>query len=148
MPDALSWQTLQAVATVLSGITVANGFRTDAGLKVDVEQLQQESGSGSRISLWLDVMNLTPGDLTTGREIELQLTAQAEVPADISDAQAKAHAAVADIIDAIPVTGLSLPFSGIKADVQSQAAQFLVRPDGASSTIGQVRLVARLRLAS
>ena len=147
MPDALSWQAVQAVAARLPQITVANGYRTDAGNSVLTEQLQADPGRGpvERLSVYLDRAARTPSTLE-GDDWTLQLIVEADVPSNRADAQQRAHAVMADVFDLFPSGGIELPIAGGFVDVEAQNAEFLTRVDGSNASVAQIRLQALIRL--
>lgn len=147
MPDALSWQAVQAVAARLPQITVANGYRTDAGNSVLTEQVQADPGRGpvERLSVYLDRAARTPSTLE-GDDWTLQLVVEADVPSTRADAQQRAHAVMADVFDLFPSGGIELPIAGGFVDVEAQTAEFLTRVDGSNASVAQIRLQALIRL--
>lgn len=147
MPDALSWQAVQAVAARLPQITVANGYRTDAGNSVLTEQLQADPGRGpvERLSVYLDRAARTPSTFE-GDDWTLQLVVEADVPSTRADAQQRAHAVMADVFDLFPSGGTELPIAGGFVDVEAQTAEFLTRVDGSNASVAQIRLQALIRL--
>lgn len=147
MPDALSWQAVQAVAARLPQITVANGYRTDAGNSVLTEQLQADPGRGpvERLSVYLDRAARAPSTLE-GDDWTLQLIVEADVPSNRADAQQRAHAVMADVFDLFPSGGIELPIDGGFVDVEAQTAEFLTRVDGSNASVAQIRLQALIRL--
>ena len=147
MPDALSWQAVQAVATRLPLITVANGYRTNAGNSVLTEQLQADPGRGAveRLSVYLDRAARAPSTLE-GDDWTLQLVVEADVPSTRADAQQRAHAVMADVFDLFPSGGIELPIAGGFVDVEAQTAEFLTRVDGSNASVAQIRLQALIRL--
>lgn len=147
MPDALSWQAVQAVAARLPQITVANGYRTNAGNSVLTEQVQADPGRGpvERLSVLLDRAARTPSTFE-GDEWTLQLIVEADVPSNRADAQQRAHAVIADVFDLFPSGGVELPIAGGFVDVEAQTAEFLTRVDGSNASVAQIRLQALIRL--
>lgn len=148
MADAVSWQAVQAVADRLPLITVANGYRTNAGNSVHVEQLQAdtERGAVERLSVYLDRVLREPTTLGGNHDWTLQLVVQADLPSTRADAQQRAHAAMADVFDLFPAGGIELPIAAGFVDVEAQNAEFVTRIDGANASIAQIRLQARVRL--
>lgn len=148
MPESITWQAVQAVAERLPLITVANGYRTDAGNSVLVEQLQADPGRGTveRLSVYLDRVLREPTTLDGGAEWTAQLVVQADVPSTRSDAQQRAHAVMADVFDLFPPGGIQLPIAAGTVDVEAQTAEFLTRIDGANASVAQIRLQATVRL--
>lgn len=148
MPDALSWQAVQAVATRLAQITVANGYRTDAGNAVLTEDLQADPAKGpvERVKVYLDRAARTPSTLFEGEDWTLQLVVEADVPSTRADAQQRAHEVMADVFDLFPSGGTELPIAGGFVDVEAQTAEFLTRVDGSNASVAQIRLQALIRL--
>lgn len=148
MPDAISWQAVAAVAARLPQITVANGYRTNAGNTVLTEQLQADPARGpvERLSVYLDRAARAPSTLFEGEDWTLQLVVEADVPSSRADAQQRAHAVMADVFDLFPSGGIELPIDAGFVDVEAQTAEFLTRVDGANSSVAQIRLQATVRL--
>lgn len=147
MADAITWQAVQAVADRLPLITVANGYRTNAGNSVLTEQLQADPGRGvvERLSVHLDRIAREPATLT-GEDWTLQLIVQADVESNVANAQQRAHAVMADVFDLFPSGGTELPIAGGFVDVEAQTAEFLTRVDGSNASVAQIRLQALIRL--
>jgi len=147
---SVTWQAVQAVAERLPLITVANGYRTDAGNSVLVEQVQAdpERGPVERLSVFLDRVSRTPETLDGGAEWLLQLVVQADVASTRADAQQRAHAVMADVFQLFPPGGIELAIDDGFVDVEAQTAEFLTRIDGANSSVAQIRLQATVRLYS
>ncbi|MFN8993824.1 MAG: hypothetical protein ACK5X3_09240 [Pseudomonadota bacterium] len=147
MPDAISWQAVAAVAARLPQITVANGYRTNAGNAVLTEQVQADPARSpvERLSVYLDRAARTPSTLE-GDDWTLQLVVEADVPSTLADAQQRAHAVMADVFDLFPSGGTELPIDAGFVDVEAQTAEFLTRVDGANSSVAQIRLQATVRL--
>ena len=145
---SVTWQAVQAVAERLPLITVANGYRTDAGNSVLVEQVQADPGRGpvERVSVYLDRAARTPSTLFEGEDWTLQLVVEADVPSARTDAHQRAHAVMADVFDLFPSGGIELPIAAGFVDVEAQTAEFLTRIDGANSSVAQIRLQATVRL--
>lgn len=149
MADAITWQAVQAVADRLPLITVANGYRTNAGNSVLTEQLQADPGRGAveRLSVYLDRIAREPATLT-GEDWTLQLIVQADVESNVANAQQRAHAVMADVFDLFPSGGIELPIDAGLVDVEALTAEFLTRVDGSNASIAQIRLQAIVRLSS
>lgn len=145
---AITWQAVQAVAARLPLITVANGYRTNAGNSVLVEQLQADTERApvERLSVYLDRVLREPTTLSGNADWTLQLVVQADVPSTRADAQARAHAVMADVFELFPAGGMELPIAAGFVDVEAQNADFVTRIDGANASIAQIRLQALVRL--
>jgi len=145
--DAISWQAVQAVAIRLPQITVANGYRTNAGNSVLTEQVQADPGRGQveRLSVYLDRAARAPSTLQAG-DWTFQIIVEADVPSTRSNAQQRAHAVMADVFDLFPAGGIELPIVAGFADVEAQTAEFLTRADGSNASVAQIRLQATVRL--
>ena len=145
---AVTWQAVQAVAEALQAITVANGYRTNAGNSVLVEQVQADPARGAveRLSVYLDRVARTPASLDGMADWVLQLIVDADVPSSRADAQQQAHAVMADVFARFPPGGIELPIDAGVVDVEAQTAEFLTRVDGSNASVAQIRLQATLRL--
>lgn len=145
---AVTWQAVQAVAEALRAITAANGYRTNAGNSVLVEQVQADPGRGpvERLSVYLDRVARTPASLDGMADWVLQLIVDGDVPSNRANAQQQAHAVMADVFARFPPGGILLPIDAGVVDVEAQTAEFLTRVDGSNASIAQIRLQATLRL--
>lgn len=145
---AVTWQAVQAVAEALQAITVANGYRTNAGNSVLVEQVQADPARGAveRLSVYLDRVARTPASLDGMADWVLQLIVDADVPSNRADAQQQAHAVMADVFARFPPGGVLLFIDAGVVDVEAQTAEFLTRVDGSNASVAQIRLQATLRL--
>lgn len=146
MSEPVTWQVMQAVAAALAQITVANGYRTNAGRQVLLEQLQGGPGSVERLCLYMDRAQLEALDLHGYQQWTMQLVVEGEVPSGRADAQARGHAVIADVFHRFPAQGVELAIPAGVADVSAIAADFLPRLDGANSSVAQIRLQAVVRL--
>lgn len=144
---AASWQAVQAVAARLPQITVANGYRTNAGNQVLVEQLQA-ADTAERLSVYLDRAARDVASLMGDADWTLQLVVQADVPSTLANAQQRAHEVMADVFDLFPAGGVELPIVAGFVDVEAQTAEFTTRIDGANASVAQIRLQAVLRLTA
>jgi len=146
--EAITWQAVQSVAARLPLITIANGFRTNAGNSVLVEQLQADPGRGpvERLSVYLDRVSRSADTLDGGTEWTVQIVVEADVPSTRRDAQQRAHAVMADVFSLFPAGGIALPIPAGVVEIEAQTADFLTRVDGANASVAQIRLQAIVRL--
>lgn len=80
-----TWAILQALQLRLQGITVAGGYRTDAGADVRLEP--SDLGDVPSITLFSGATT-RPDDARTAGEREFTLIVEAQVPAGLDDAHA------------------------------------------------------------
>ncbi len=149
MSEALTWQAVAAVALRLRLITVVNGYRTNAGNSVLVEQLQADPSRSpvERLSVYLDRASRTVETLDGGSDWTLQIVVQADVLSTIANAQQRAHAVMADVFDVFPPGGIALPIAAGVVEVEALSGDFIARLDGANSSVAQIRLQALVRLS-
>ena len=144
MAEAITLQAVDAIALRLQQITVANGFRTDAGQSVHTEPQQLPAGAGPRLTVWMDRVTLeqVTNDL---REWRMQIIVEAEAASTHTTSQRQAHAVMADVFQVFPSMWVRLQVSGRELDVFGEAAEFRARIDGSLSSIAEVRLQAVIR---
>jgi hypothetical protein len=132
-----SWAILQALQTRLQTITVAGGYRTDAGADVRLEPSQL--GAGARITLYSGGTAAT--DPANRAEREFTLVAEAVVPTDLDDAHALVVAIAEDIeqaLDAYAPMPNALP-------LRFQESLILDRPEGMPAMAVQLMFTTRYR---
>lgn len=132
------WAILQAVQARLQGITVANGYNTDAGADVRLER-SENAPTAPLITLYSASL-IGDNDRVRGQR-EFTLIAEAAVPT----AMANAHQLVVAITDDIE-TALDawLPLPGA-LPLQFQEAVYLDTPDGLPAMVSQVLLTTGYR---
>lgn len=136
MADAArKWQVLTATATRLQEVTVANGYRTDAGNDVRTEPWRGEL-EAPRITLYCG--HALRGDQRNEREFDLIV--EVAVPVAMATAQETLVAAEEDIEQALdrflPVGGTPLEF---------EESIFLDKPDGLAVMAVQMGYSTRYR---
>jgi hypothetical protein len=136
-PVAPSWELLTAVRDRLGIIRTANGYRTDVGELVHIEEAHLERIATPQIVLIASDFD-TVEEGRSHRRIAVNFVIGAIVPATRADAQAIAHAAIADIADALSPRqrGYGLP-EGC-AGIEIGDRNILQRPDGAPLIVAQV----------
>lgn len=131
------WAILQALQLRLQQISVAGGYRTDAGADVRLEPSQLEAGA--RITLYSGGTVAT--DPANRGEREFTLIAEAVVPTTIDDAHAQVVAIAEDIEQALdtfaPMPG-ALP-------LRFHESLILDRPDGVPAMAAQLMFTTRYR---
>ena len=144
---AITWQAIQAAATQLGRISTANGFRTNAGNNVLVEQVQADPARGpvERLSVYLDRASRSPATLGGHGDWTLQIVVEADVRSIRADAQHRAHAVMADVFAVFPPGGIELSIAAGVVEIEAQNAEFLTRIDGSNASVGQIRLQAIVR---
>jgi len=132
---ARSWAILQALQLRLQGITVANGYRTNAGADVRLER--SKLGPGTRITLY-------SGGTVRGEahnEREFTLVAEAAVQTDTDDEHELVVAVAEDIEQALDAY---LPMPGA-LPLAFQESMILDSPDGVPAMVAQIMFMARYR---
>lgn len=131
-------QILQALQVRLQQVTIANGYRTDAGQDV---RLEASSGdAGQRITLYAG-QKVRPDDVRSRGERELVVIVEAQVPVGLDNAQALILAMDEDIEQALD-TYLPMPAA---LPLEFQESLFLERPDGMPAMVVQQMYVTRYR---
>ena len=133
-----SWAILKALQARLQTISVAGGYRTNAGADVRLEPSQLESAP--RITLYT-AATTRPDDARAPGEREFTLIVEAQVPCDLDDAHAQVVAIAEDIEQALDTY---LPMPGA-LPLQFQESLYLDRPDGVAAMAAQLMFVTRYR---
>lgn len=101
MAEPTTWQLLGDFETCLQRITVANGFRTDAGLAVTREPSRVPDAGDAVVAIALGRLDPPdqPGLVRTHRRVSVLIVAKVAV--DDPDDQARLHDLLADITQAL-----------------------------------------------
>lgn len=145
MPANRSRDLLSAVQTRLATIRIANGYRTDIGASITLERITALAKDGvPRIGLGIEQLRVDRR-FSDQRTRDYQVSVEAMLPADMSNAEAVALDAIEDVLDLFPdATRLALT-GGLVADVQVDSARVLVRPQGLPVTAAQILITASLQ---
>lgn len=134
-----SWAILEALQVRLQTISVASGYRTEAGADVRIEP-SKEALTAPRVTLYSGG-TIRPDDANTAGEREFTLVVEATVPVDLDDAHALVVAIAEDIeqaLDAYLPQPLALP-------LRFQESLFLDRPEGIAAMAAQLLFITRYR---
>lgn len=140
MNEPLTWEAIVAVAGMLSLITVANGYRTDIGEQVELDDNQIDEDEAPFVRIFADDIPVTTNGkrfVTSGVDIVIQAVLKVG-----TQSQLQAHRARADIIKALhqPLNGAVLGMTGL--DITGSA---IGKPaDGSNVVIAQVTARAGL----
>lgn len=93
----ITWQLVQVIATRLSEITIANGYRTDIGLSVYTERTQVEQGSGPFALVTLTKTTRTGAGPKVQRTATFTVEAAIPTGVDSTNKMETAHALLADL---------------------------------------------------
>lgn len=132
------WQVLEATQARLQTITVANGYRTDAGADVRLEPSALDAGT--RITLYT-ASTVRPDDARAPGEREVTIIVEAQVPVDLDDAHQLVVAIAEDIEQALD-TYLPQPAA---LPLRFLESLFLDRPDGVAAMAAQLMFSTRFR---
>lgn len=127
----------QALQLRLQGITIANGYRTDAGADVRLEP--SSLAAGTRITLYSGGTTRTDGG--NANEREFTLIVEAVVPTDLENAAALVDAIAEDIEQALDAY---LPMPGA-LPLRFQESLILERPDGVPAMAAQLMFTTSYR---
>lgn len=142
MNEVLSWELLGTIESWLSQISVAAGYRTDLGAAVTREPAST-SAKAPRIVIVATDMPIAKST-SQGRQGSEEIIIEAEIPASRVDAMQLAHAALADILDALPLKQVGRGLPDQTAGVEITGRRILPRADGADFVIAQVTARAAL----
>lgn len=142
MPDPLSWQTVEALATAYTVVTTANGYHTDLGSNIVTER-EQAGDAVARLSIGVSRMRWASLAYRL-REHLLECVVEAWL-AGASGDQERAHQALDDLRRVFPeTTDLALAGGGI-AQIEIASAEIFPRPAGADGVAVQLLLTATIR---
>ena len=130
---------LQALQQRLRTVTVANGYRTNAGADVRLEE-SREGADAPRITLYAG-QRVLPQDARSRGEREFTLVVEARIPASLGDAQAMAMNIDEDIEQALDAY-LPQPHA---LQLEFQESLTLDRPDGLAEVVVQQMYNTRYR---
>jgi len=152
MPDAPAtpkpWLILQALESALQRITIANGYRTDIGITVSLENTQDPEDTSEGITLF--TLDLTrpenPNNHNTAiRDRELMFVIEAATPINTDNGVVRAHQRMHEIIEDIEQALTPVPGAAGSIPAQFSEAKFLERPRGVSVVAAQYIMTARYR---
>lgn len=134
-----TWAILQTLQARLQEVSVANGYRTDAGLDVRLER--SEEVAAVPFLVLYSGSNVWPDDARTRGEREFTLIVEAHVPVALADAHERVVAITEDIEDALTdylQQPLALPLS-------FEESLFLDTPAGLPVMVSQTMFTTRYR---
>lgn len=101
MADPKPWLIILALQAQLQGITMANGYRTDAGNAVWTEPAQRDASIALGISIATQHIDRWQGERPNKRGRELLLTVEAAISTSLDNAHQLAHQLIGDIEDCL-----------------------------------------------
>lgn len=134
-----TWTILQALQLRLQGISVAGGYRTDAGDDVRLEP-SDVVGAAPSITLYSGATT-RPDDARAQGEREFTLIVEAQVPVALGNAHAVAVALAEDVEQALDGY-VPMPEA---MPLRFQESLFLDRPDGVAAMVVQIMFTTRYR---
>lgn len=134
------WQILQAAQARLQGISVADGFRTNAGADVRLEP-SADALSAPRLTLYTAAMVKPNEAPRVSGEREFTLIIEAAVPTAIDNAHQLVIAIAEDIEDRL--AGIVLMPDALPLSFEESL--FLDRPDGVAAMVAQLMFSTRFR---
>lgn len=138
------WILLGQLADQAEAMTVANGYRTDIGLSVSREPEAQHAEDPAETPARLLVVlasAVTPTSTAAQlRTLRFDVSLEAQLPADSQDAQAQAHAALADLLDLYRQSRTYLQSSTISTQVTPGPGEVLTRPEGLPIVVAALTL--------
>lgn len=134
--DALSIAALDAIAAVVRTVRKADGWRTDLGAAVSVEDDYATTLSQAKVATFIGADDMPPGEATrTQRQRTLNFVAEFSLPSSFAGAHRLAHNGLADLLDVLPRA------SGVVAGVSKvvlDGSRILRRPEGFPGVVAQV----------
>lgn len=149
--DGPVWTLLQQVALQLAVIAVAGGYRTDLGQTVTTELTQlhaddPDADPPPRIVVAVAEQISFERPSTQTRIRRFRVACEATFWGDETNGQQQAHAALEDMLDALPSRAEYVQVSGeISSDVTVTSAEVLARPEGLPVTAAVVLLDVVMR---
>lgn len=134
-----TWQILEVLKARLASITIANGYRTDAGL--DVRDEASETLPTAPFIVVALAHNVRPDTGRHPTERVPTYVVEVHVPTNILDAYRYQHDSAADIEQALD-TYLQLPNA---LPLEFAECVFLSRPEGLPVVVTQTTLTSRYR---
>lgn len=135
---ARPWQIMQALQARLQEISIAGGYRTDAGDDVRLEP--NALADAPRLTIY-SASTLRPDDARTPGEREFTVIVEALVPVSFNDAHAQVVAIAEDVeqaLDAYLPQPNALP-------LRFQESMYLDQPDGMPAMAAQLMFTTRFR---
>jgi hypothetical protein len=124
---------LQLIKTVLAEIRTANGYQTDLGALVSLEDTQQLDDDGARLVLMQDTLGRSTDPAIRGAGYRLQFAVVAQHPRSGGDTQLRLHRAQSDVIRCLSdlallsatfkTAGVSLPFPQFEESVMASQVE-------------------------
>lgn len=138
------WILLGQLAEQAESITVANGYRTDIGLRVSREPEAQhaEDRDATPARLLVVLASEVPQRSAASqlRDLNFDVSLEASLPADSQDAQEQAHAALADLFDLHRQSRTYLQSATTTTRVTPGPGAILTRPDGLPIVVATLTL--------
>lgn len=97
MADPKPWLIILALQAQLQGITVANGYLTDAGNAIWTEPAQRNESAALGISIVTQHIDRWQGDRPNKRGRDIALTVEAAISTQLDNAHQLAHQLIEDI---------------------------------------------------
>lgn len=145
MSEPLSWQVLQALQTRLQQVRVSNGYHTDIGADVRIDDVQAEEINAPVVTITATDFSRN-AQASSQRLVSTDMTFSVEVFVPITEgAYLMSHRVRADVLRALRNTSGDMPKgdSGTtKVDITSD--RIIPRPDGASLIAVQITAQAGL----
>lgn len=101
MADPKPWLIILALQAQLQGITIANGYRTDAGNAVWTEPKQRNESAALGIGIATQHIDRWQGERPNKRGRELALTVECAISTSLDNAHQLAHQLIADVEDCL-----------------------------------------------
>jgi hypothetical protein len=144
-PDSLAWQTLVALESLLSSVRIANGWRTDLGAEISIEDDFASITNRTNPWLFIGMLDMPLNDQTQSRNLLSRtptILFEFVMPASFRAAWKLAHNGLSDLIEVMPSSSEFLPDGVGKLVINS--TQILRRPEGFPAIVAQV--TARVNL--
>ena len=124
---------------MLGQISIANGWRTDAGTDVTLEDdyaLSALAANKAVMFIGCDSVQFDGQTSKSLREVTMTINVELSLPIRQGNAQQTAHNGIQDIVDVFPTSSEFLPIGAGKSVIQS--AQVIRRPEGLDVIVAQV----------
>lgn len=142
------WLTLLAIQTTLQDIRIANGYRTDIGADVALEEVQDPADTTERLTIY--TLALTRPDEPDNHNAavktrEFEFAIEAITPLTMTVDVVAAHQRMHDIIEDIEQALTVVPSTPGAIPARFREAVFATRPAGLSAVAAQYIMAGQYR---
>lgn len=140
-----SWLIVLALQAQLRGITVANGYLTDAGHNVWIEPAQRDESAALGISIVTEHIDRVEGERPHKREREITIPVEAAISTSQDNAHELAHQLIEDVERSIAALTAAAPTPPVPGVMPFEIGniEFANQPEGLAVIGVQIPIIAR-----